>query len=220
MSTETNCENSGEYCENYENYKNESIIKINWSMLSRNPEAIHLLEQYPDRICWKMLCTNPSPAAIRLLAQNQDKICWEVFSLNPGAIPLLEAYPDKIHWSNLSSNPSEAAFRLLEKNQDKIDWSNLSLNPSTAAMRLLEQNPDKIDWYNLSQNPAAINRLEMQVRLCSVYLEPQYSGEELRAMAMERRRKASSLLLGTGEYAKNPDYGPNSRRNAKGEAYE
>ena len=23
----------------------------------------------------------------------------------------------------------------------------------------------------------------------------------------------------SGEYAKNPDYGPNSRRNAKGEAY-
>jgi hypothetical protein len=202
MSTETNCEN-------YENYKNESIIKINWSMLSRNPEAIHLLEQYPDRICWKMLCTNPSPAAIRLLVQNQDKIYWEVFSLNPGAIPLLEAYPDKIHWSNLSSNPSEAAFRLLEKNQDKIDWSKLSLNQSTAAMRLLlEKNPDKIDWYNLSQNPAAINRLEMQVRMCSGYLKPQYSGEELRAMAMERRRKASALIWGLDEYAKNPDYEP------------
>ena len=130
MSTETN----GENCENYENYKNESIIKINWSMLSRNPEAIHLLEQYPDRICWKMLCTNPSPAAIRLLVQNQDKIYWDVFSLNPGAIPLLEAYPDKIHWSNLSSNPSEAAFRLLEKNQDKIDWSNLSGDGTTCSL--------------------------------------------------------------------------------------
>ena len=204
MSTETNCENSGEYCENYENYKNESIIKINWSMLSRNPEAIHLLEQYPDRICWKMLSTNPAPAAIRLLAQNQDKIYWDVFSLNPGAIPLLEAYPDKIHWQNLSSNPSEAAFRLLEKNQDKIDWSNLSLNQSTAAIRLLEKNPDKIDWYNLSQNPAAINRLEMQVRLCSGYLKRQYSTEELREMAMERRRAATRLILDGEDWTVQP----------------
>jgi len=36
----------------------------------------------------------------------------------------------------------------------------------------------------------------MQVRLCSGYLKPQYSGEELMEMEMEKRRAATRLILG------------------------
>jgi len=47
----------------------------------------------------------------------------------------------------------------------------------------------------------------MQVRLCSGYLKPQYSGEELRVMAMERRRKATALHLASiASFL--PDYEP------------
>ena len=36
------------------------INKINWSWLSYNPGAIHLLEQNPDKINWDMLSKNPA----------------------------------------------------------------------------------------------------------------------------------------------------------------
>ena len=31
------------------------INSLSWSGLSRNPNAIHLLEEYPERINWKTL---------------------------------------------------------------------------------------------------------------------------------------------------------------------
>ena len=38
----------------------QNLDKINWSKLSMNPNAIHLLEQNPDKICWSWVLTNPS----------------------------------------------------------------------------------------------------------------------------------------------------------------
>jgi len=43
--------------------------------LSRNLNAIHLLEQNIDNIEWYVLTSNPN--AIHLLEQNKDKIDWE-----------------------------------------------------------------------------------------------------------------------------------------------
>jgi hypothetical protein len=51
-------------------------------MLSKNPNAIPLLEQHPSKIDWFYL------------------------SNNPNAIPLLQQHPDKIYWIMLCSNPS------------------------------------------------------------------------------------------------------------------
>ena len=34
--------------------------KINWAYLSRNPNAIHLLEQNPHKIKWNMFAKNPN----------------------------------------------------------------------------------------------------------------------------------------------------------------
>ena len=45
------------------------IKKLDWSMLSKNPNAIHLLEANQDKIDWYMLSTNPN--AIPLLEANQ-----------------------------------------------------------------------------------------------------------------------------------------------------
>jgi len=72
--------------------------------LSRNPNAIHLLEQ------------------------NLDKIEWHYLSSNPNAIHLLEQNIDKIYWKFLSLNLNPKAPHLLEQNIDKIDWHNLSYN--------------------------------------------------------------------------------------------
>ncbi len=102
------------------------LEKLNWSYLSSNPKAIHLLEQNPDKISWFHLSINPE--AIHLLEQNPDKIMWSWLTFNPKAIHLLEQNPDKIDWRGLSGNP--AAIHLLEQNPDKINWSWLSQNLS------------------------------------------------------------------------------------------
>jgi uncharacterized protein YlzI (FlbEa/FlbD family) len=54
------------------------IKKLNWDLLSKNPNAIELLKE------------------------NQDKIDWCNLSLNPNAIELLEENPDKINWNLIS----------------------------------------------------------------------------------------------------------------------
>jgi len=54
--------------------------KIDWSILSLNPNAIQLLEQQPDKIDWNMLSSNPN--AIHLLEQNLDKINWNMLLVN------------------------------------------------------------------------------------------------------------------------------------------
>jgi hypothetical protein len=64
------------------------INKINWTILSSNPNAISTLEKNIDKINWKWLSKNPN--AIDLLKKNIDKIDWEFLSKNPNAINLLE----------------------------------------------------------------------------------------------------------------------------------
>jgi hypothetical protein len=48
--------------------------KIDWTLLSENPNAINLLEQNPDKIDWFWLCLNPN--AIHLLEKKsrQNKL--------------------------------------------------------------------------------------------------------------------------------------------------
>jgi hypothetical protein len=96
-----------------------------------------------------------NPNAIHLLEQNPDKIEWDYLSLNPNAIHLLEANPEKIRWYGLSKNPS--AGHLLQSNINKLDWSALSENTCPEAIQLLEMYPNCINWTKLSRNPAAIH---------------------------------------------------------------
>jgi hypothetical protein len=60
------------------------IDKLVWSQLSRNSNAIHILENNLDKVDWVGLSTNPN--AIQLLEQNLDKLnstCWYLLSENP-----------------------------------------------------------------------------------------------------------------------------------------
>jgi hypothetical protein len=79
--------------------------KINWSYLSLNPAAIHLLEKMleenPDKIRWEKLSGNPNPAAIKILEAKPEKIEWCYLSGNPAAIRLLKTNPDKINYKQL-----------------------------------------------------------------------------------------------------------------------
>ena len=80
------------------------VDKIYWPKLSKNPNAIHLLEKNLDKIDWNMLSSNPN--AIHLLEKNLDKIDWVVLSSNPNAIHLLEKNLHKIDWEYLALNPA------------------------------------------------------------------------------------------------------------------
>jgi hypothetical protein len=95
--------------------------KVNWDILSGNPNAIKLLKENYKKINWKVLCGNISPDAIdlikiRLLVKPSD-IDWEVLSgsLNPRAIELLDANQDKIFWGAFSHNSTPRAIELLRK---------------------------------------------------------------------------------------------------------
>ena len=46
--------------------------KLDWQTLSRNPNAIEILERNPGKIYWRWLSMNPS--AIHLLEQNIEKM--------------------------------------------------------------------------------------------------------------------------------------------------
>ena len=84
------------------------LDKLNWSMLSRNPNAIHILEK------------------------NLDKVDWETLSRNPNAIPILEKNLDKVDYC-LCFNCIPNAIQILEKNLDKcseVSWVILSKNPN------------------------------------------------------------------------------------------
>ena len=60
---------------------------IDWVNLSKNPNAIDLLQQNLNKVDWFMLSCNPN--AIHLLEKNLDKVDWSFLSCNPNAIHLL-----------------------------------------------------------------------------------------------------------------------------------
>ena len=151
--------------------------KINWSTLSRNPNAIDFLKANPKNIDWVWLSCNPN--AIELLKKNRAKINWDNLSMNPNpeAIELLKANFGKIDWYNLSKNPNPEAIELLKAYPKKIKWEYLSENSNSKIIELLKEkiklennlssddlddlpNYKKIDWSVLSANPIVIELLK------------------------------------------------------------
>ena len=59
---------------------------------------------YLDKLNWKILSMNPN--ATELIKNNLDKIHWDGLSMNPNAIELIKNNLDKIDWNWLSSNPN------------------------------------------------------------------------------------------------------------------
>jgi hypothetical protein len=78
--------------------------KLDWFWLSRNPNAIDLLENNLNEVDWDALSSNPN--AIHILENNLDKVDWDLLCYNPNAIHLLKNNQDKINWYWLSRNPS------------------------------------------------------------------------------------------------------------------
>ena len=140
------------------------LNRINWSMLSENPNAVPLLERNLHKIDWRALSSNTSPAAIALLERYKQRIDWKVLSGNKSALSLLTANPTRIDWAALSGNSDPAAISMLQQAPARINWSAFSGNESDAAVALLEQNLSRVDWSVLSGNPKAISLLEKYPR--------------------------------------------------------
>jgi hypothetical protein len=121
-------------------------------MLSKNPNAIELLLEYPDKIYWPWLAYNPK--ALKILKKHPEKINWSALSQNPNpeAITLLKQNLEHVSWPGLCKNTNPEAIKLLRQNPEQINWSLLSGNP--AAIELLKENPSLIHWPGLSRNPA------------------------------------------------------------------
>ncbi len=174
--------------------------KLDFTMLSSNPNAMYLLERNPEKINWSEMSGNPS--AMHLLEKNPDKINWERLSWNKSAIYLLSKNKDKIDWMSLGGNnhplvqklfsenvenfkyeywtflvTNECAMDLIELNIESIPWCRFSKNKNPRAIKLLEQNPNKIDWFWLSENPGAIELLEKNLDASKAGLTTPHLGE-------------------------------------------
>ena len=164
--------------------------KLDWSYLSKNPNAIDLLKDNQDKIDWDQLSGNPNPDSIKLLKErieyqnNLDDYRYRklvisgniincyLLSQNPNAIKLLKKYYNGIVWYKLAQNSNPNVIKLLQEkikvgftdnDSEESVWFSLSQNPNT--MEILKDNPDKIIWCELSKNsnPDAIELLKNRI---------------------------------------------------------
>ena len=141
----------------YKKLKKKEYI-IDWSEMSSNPSAIHLLRA-------KIEEEGKMTAKEYDKLETVEKVNWYYLSANEKAIKLLEENPTKIVWYQLSKNSK--AIRLIEKElnerPENVSWMQLSQNPS--AIRILGNNKDKIVWSYFSNNPNAGELLQERVEL-------------------------------------------------------
>jgi hypothetical protein len=134
---------------------------IDWEYLSENPNALPLLEKYPEKINWNYASNNF--AILSFLEKHLDQVNWDWFchnyeSTTPEVIRFLEKHAERLSsfgWKTLSSDP--IAVPLLEKYPEHIYWKRLCENPN--AIHLLEKHPENINWKHLSSNPNAMHLL-------------------------------------------------------------
>ena len=85
-----------------------NLKKVDWCVLSGNPNAIYLLNMNVEKIVWPVLVEN----------KNANRVCQR---LNP--------FKKKgIDWANLGKRPIDRY--LLEENIHQVDWYELSKNPN------------------------------------------------------------------------------------------
>jgi len=186
--------------------------------MANNPNAIHIMKKYPDKIYWNGLYSNKNPEAIELIKEkykndiDNPSISWDKLSANPSAVSFIKQHPDKIDWKELSKNPNPKAIEMLKNNKDKIDWSTLSANPNDEAIEMLKQNKNKIDvgWLLMNTNPKAIEMLEEIMKEKNISLIPTewivISGNPgaIDFLEKEYKRNPKKNNINWTEFSKNP----------------
>jgi hypothetical protein len=102
--------------------------KISWQRLSKNPIAIEILKQNPDKISFLYFSENSEAIDILSLPENYDKIFWKALSQNINAMNLLR---DKFY------KEEQEQDKLPKQNYSNkfINWNNLSMNPSIFTLK-------------------------------------------------------------------------------------
>lgn len=90
-----------------ERHINIALDELNWSWISRNPHALHLLNTHRDKINWITICKNSNPNIIPLLEYGLEtnQINWLLAFTNPNIFPFLKLHLDKVNWYELSKLP-------------------------------------------------------------------------------------------------------------------
>jgi hypothetical protein len=108
----------------------QNFQTVDFSELSRNPEAIFMLLANQHLINWVEFSKNTSPFAIMLMKRNLHRLRYQVLSSNPSAIYLLEKHDWLIDWDFLSVNPKIYVinpkaifkFKLTKKERNQFGW--------------------------------------------------------------------------------------------------
>jgi len=108
--------------------KNNELDKIDWMALSRNPAAMHILNdpKYYKYIHWCGIIFNKN--AVELVKNNLHMIgdYWPYIYYQPHLMDIIEQNMDKINWYCLSENYN--AIHILEQNIEKINVEKLRNN--------------------------------------------------------------------------------------------
>lgn len=122
-----------------------NIDKIDWDAIVCNThtEAIEIIKNNLEKINIKRLSCNYN--AIDILKEYSDEICWENVALECHDLDFLRKNIDKLqdYWHMLSSN--KYAFPLLLENPDKIDTDTLFNNKNDNIINYIRNNLDNID---------------------------------------------------------------------------
>jgi hypothetical protein len=117
--------------------KKNELEKIDWSMLSRNPAAMHILNdpKYYKYIDWGNILHNKN--AVKLVKNNLHRIViqyWYLLCEQPHLIEIIEQHMNNINWYSLSVNYN--AMHILEKNIEKINIEILCYNKNGFQLLL------------------------------------------------------------------------------------
>jgi hypothetical protein len=141
---------------------------IDWGALSKNPDAIDILDKHRDKIKLSIFSANTNPKAIKIIEEIRLTGRYDGSSSGGG-----------IDWVNMSANTSTEAINFLNlpENYKKIEWDIFSANTNPKAIEMLTAKEseefdledhefnslepyEKISWRELSKNPKAISLLE------------------------------------------------------------
>ena len=93
--------------------------KVDWLVLSKNPEVIDFLLSNTQFIYWPYFNMNPHPKAIKYLQKHQHLIDWTFIAMNPYAEEIIMKNLDKVCWNTLSKNPIIFKFNMYKCAQVK-----------------------------------------------------------------------------------------------------
>lgn len=132
-------------------FLSSNLDRINWYILSSNEsdDAIDLMEEYPENVCYSALSHNKNPRAINLLKDNLCRVNWVGLSSNPNALELLRENPDQIYWHELAYNPNPEALELMEENIENMNKHMMGNNP--ALLPWLRDNLEYVCWSSICQ---------------------------------------------------------------------